>query len=280
MAGTEAAPGLRRILLALDAACADAETLDAVARMAAALEAELVGVFVEDQDLLAAAGLPTTWSWPRSGAGRCPLNPKIMERALRVTATRAGAALASVAARRQVRSSFRVVSGEASDTVFAEASEGDLLALAPGGRALRRRGIEVFRHAVRDEACCSLLLIHRDGRMRRPVVALYDGSARVLDLALRLAEGFGLPLTILAVGKTAKAAEKQVKSALGRLAGRETAIRVRVKPFVAAEDVGGLIGSIQAEGPGLVVADRGQGEANDIIGPLCESAKYSVVVLG
>ena len=41
-----------------------------------------------------------------------------------------------------------------------------------------------------------------------------------------------------------------------------------------------MIESIQSEGPGLVVADRQQGEANDVIGPLCESSQYSVVVLG
>lgn len=280
MAVIEEAPSLRRILLALGAAGADAETLDAVARMAAALEAELVGVYVEDQDLVTAAALPTTWSWPRSGAGRRPLDARIMERALRVSAARASAALASVAARRRVRWSFRVASGGESQTVFAEAAAGDLLALASRDRALRRRGIEAMRHAVGGVACCSLLLVHGDGRSRRPIVALYDGSARVLALALRLAEGFGLPLRILAVGRTAAAAEKQVTAARAWLAERETAARIRIKPFVTDDDMTALIDSIQSEGPGLVVADRGQGEANDVIGPLCETSKYSVVVLG
>jgi len=280
MAGTNKSTSLRRILLALDAAGADAETLDAVARMAAALQAELVGVFVEDQAMLAAAGLPMAWSWPRSGAGRRPLDARLMERALRVTAARAGEALASIATRRKVRWSFRVASGDMSDTVFAEAAAGDLLALVSRDRSLRRRGVEVVQQAVRGEACCSLLLLRGDGRMRRPIVALYDGSDRVLDLALRLAEGFDLPLRILAVGKTSEAAEKQVRSAQDWCANRETATRINVKPFIADEDVGALIDSIQSEGPGLVVADRGQGEANEVIGPLCESSRYSIVVLG
>lgn len=280
MVKTEEAPELRRILLALDAAGADAETLDAVAGVAAALEAELVGVFLEDQALLVAADLPVTWSWPRSGAGRRPLDARLMARALRVSAARASAALASVAARRRVRWSFRVASGELSDRVFAEAAAGDLLALASRDRAFRRRGIEVVQHAVRGQSCCSLLLMRGDGRMRRPIVALYDGSARVLVLALRLAEAFALPLRILAVGKTPRAADSQAAAARDWLSGRETATRIKVKPFVADEDVGAMIESIQSEGPGLVVADRRQGEANDVIGPLCESDRYSVVVLG
>lgn len=280
MVGIEERPELRRILLALDAAGADAETLDAVARMAAALEAELVGIFIEDQAMLAAADLPMTWSWPRSGAGRRPLDARLMERALRVTAARASEALASVAARRRVRWSFRVASGDVSETVFAEAAAGDLLALASRDRALRRRGVEALQQPAGGEAGCSLLLLRGVAGTRRPIVALYDGSARVLDLALRLAEGFELPLRILAVGRSVEAAEKQVESARDWLADRETGVRIKVKPFVTDEDVRAMIESIQSEGPGLVVADRQQGEANEVIGPLCESSRYSVVVLG
>lgn len=280
MTGIEERPELRRILLALDAAGADAETLDAVARMAAALEAELVGVFIEDQAMLAAAELPMTWSWPRSGAGRRPLDARLMARALRVTAARASEALASVAARRRVRWSFRVASGDMSETVFAEAAAGDLLALASRDRTLRLRGVEALQQAAGSEAGCSLLLLRGVAGTHRPIVALYDGSARVLDLALRLAKGFDLPLRILAVGKSVEAAGKQAESARDWLAGRETGVRIRVKSFVADEDVRAMIESIQSEGPGLVVADRQQGEANDVIGPLCESSRYSVVVLG
>ncbi len=58
MTDPEARAPIRRILVALDASGASLAALDAAARLAATLEAELLGLFVEDEDLLRLAGLP------------------------------------------------------------------------------------------------------------------------------------------------------------------------------------------------------------------------------
>ena len=49
---------IRRILVALDASRHSLAALEAAAELAARLKAELVGLFVEDIDLLRLAGLP------------------------------------------------------------------------------------------------------------------------------------------------------------------------------------------------------------------------------
>ncbi|MGD9028912.1 MAG: universal stress protein, partial [Anaerolineae bacterium] len=49
---------IRRILIALDASSHSIAALRAAARLASSLEAELHGLFVEDINLLRAAGLP------------------------------------------------------------------------------------------------------------------------------------------------------------------------------------------------------------------------------
>ena len=53
-----AAPAIRRILVALDASTHSLAALETAAGLAARLEAELVGLFVEDINLLRAAELP------------------------------------------------------------------------------------------------------------------------------------------------------------------------------------------------------------------------------
>ena len=49
---------LRRIVVGLDAGPRDRAALEAAAQLAARMQAELVGLFVEDIDLLHLAGLP------------------------------------------------------------------------------------------------------------------------------------------------------------------------------------------------------------------------------
>ena len=51
---------IQRILVALDASTDSLAALDAAAKLAQCLQAELVGLFVEDVNLLYMAGLPFT----------------------------------------------------------------------------------------------------------------------------------------------------------------------------------------------------------------------------
>ena len=80
----ELEPTTRRILVALDASQHSLAALEAASELAEALKAELVGIFVEDVNLLNLAGLPFVREvgYP-SGAAR-PLDSPSMERALRI----------------------------------------------------------------------------------------------------------------------------------------------------------------------------------------------------
>ena len=51
-------PQMRRILVAVDASPHSLAALDAALRLAADLEAEIIGLFVEDINLLRLAGMP------------------------------------------------------------------------------------------------------------------------------------------------------------------------------------------------------------------------------
>jgi len=53
-------PAIRRILVAMDTLSDNQAVLESAAELAAQLEAELTGLFVEDTDLLQAAELPVS----------------------------------------------------------------------------------------------------------------------------------------------------------------------------------------------------------------------------
>ncbi|NIO41266.1 MAG: universal stress protein, partial [Burkholderiales bacterium] len=102
---------VRRILVALDASPHSQAALRAAAELAAELKAELLGVFVEDINLLRLAALPGAEEVV-SALGRArALDPVRLERALRLQAAELRRALESVAAETHVRWAFRVTRG-------------------------------------------------------------------------------------------------------------------------------------------------------------------------
>jgi hypothetical protein len=122
---------VRRITVVQESAQA-ARALDAVVETAAALEAELTGLFVEDVGLLHFAGLPFAREIGAFSARA--LDVRTMERRLRSQAEEARRALAAAVEGKPLRWSFRVERGSVPEQVRGALAEADLVVLL-GGRA-------------------------------------------------------------------------------------------------------------------------------------------------
>lgn len=118
---------IRRIIIGLETAPRGQATLEAAARLAAQMEAELVGMFVENIDLLHFAALPFAREVGFASASRRALDVEGMERSLRGLAREARQSIAAVAGRVPVRWSFRVARGSASVELLAAAADADLV---------------------------------------------------------------------------------------------------------------------------------------------------------
>lgn len=118
---------LRRIVVGLDAGPRDRTTLEAAAQLAARMQAELVGLFVEDIDLLHLAGLPFAREVGYPSAALRPLDVAAMERALRATAQEVQRTLAAIAGRAPLSWSFRIARGAVMTELRAAAAEGDIV---------------------------------------------------------------------------------------------------------------------------------------------------------
>lgn len=112
----------RRIVLGLDAGTA-LRDFEAAAALAARAGAELMGLFVEDPDLLQFAALPFAREIGGASAARRDLDVASVERALRALALDAERMLAGTAGRSEVRWSFRVARGVLLDVLLAAAAE-------------------------------------------------------------------------------------------------------------------------------------------------------------
>jgi nucleotide-binding universal stress UspA family protein len=225
-------PDLRRILVALDAGGQNLADLEEAARLAAGLQAELVGLFIEDTELFSVAALPVARMISHHGRPETGLDTALMQRALRVLAARSRESLAAAAQHWQVRWSFQVARGSLAEQLLLQVQDFDLLALGKAGSPMREARLRAETRRVTEQARCSVLLLHRAVRPNRPVVVIYEGAERPLALGQSLSRVYGSPLVVLALGRDTKTAESLErgaakwlggKGAVHRLAGAEAA---------------------------------------------------------
>jgi len=253
MTEREAGFVIRRILVALDASTHSLAALAAAVELAAAMEAELEGLFVEDLNLLRLAGLPFVRE-VRHTASLEALDSPRMERALKAQAAQAREALATAAGRAQVHWSFRVVRGHVAQEVLTAASRADLVTLGKQGRSRSPRarlGSTALRVAL--DAPGALLLVEHGVAAGQPVLVLYDGSEgaeRALDAAARLAKESGSQPLVLLLADASDAARQLEEQAAHRMEVWAVSPRFRSLP---AADVHSLSRALQFEGGGLVV---------------------------
>jgi len=245
---------IRRILVALDASRHSLAALEAAVDLAASLEAELQGLFVEDVNLLRVAGSPAAREvrYPFSGTAR--LNKARMERQLRAQAEQARQALKAASERRQIRWSFQVVRGEVAPEVLAAAMKADLLSLGKVGRPLIQRirlGSTALAAALQGPCC--VLLLQRDVGIGSPVVVTYDGSPtarKALMIATHLAQKNGGYLAVLNLADTPEEEHQLQAETAAWLRGQRLLIRYR---RLASPGVTALTQAVRAERGGALV---------------------------
>jgi nucleotide-binding universal stress UspA family protein len=179
---------IRRILLAIDASPHSLAALNAAAELAAQLDAELVGVFVEDINLLRLADLSFARQVGFHSASARQFSRQQIEQELRAQANRAKRALAIASQKARLRSNFRVVRGVIPNELLQAAVDADLIILGKASWS-RRRSLGSTTRTLIAQSPCQTLIIQQGTRMGLVMGFLYDGS-EASKKALEAAEGF------------------------------------------------------------------------------------------
>ncbi|MGD2176945.1 MAG: universal stress protein [Anaerolineae bacterium] len=269
---------IRRILIALDASPHSLAALRAAARLASSLEAELHGLFVEDINLLRAAGLPMARELQLPFARHVRMNPERTRRQLRAQARQARQALASICGQQQIEWAFQVLRGGVSSKVLEEAAKADLLCLGRISRpVMQRPGLGSTARAAATRAQHSVLLISHGRRIHPPVVVAYDGSPeaeQALLLASRLVQGLGGFLSILVPAEAPRSSDEIQQQIAHRLDGENLVIHYRglVGPGVVP-----LISAVRSEKCGILVLSRAILSPDDV-GELLDAVDCPVLL--
>jgi len=273
---------IRRILVALDASPHSMAALKAAAELAARLQADLLGLFVEDTALLDLAESPYARELLYPAASQAPLSRTSMESELKALSERARRALAAAAEQWKVRWSFRTVRGKVTAEIMAAASEFDLLAMGKIGWSLgpqARMGSSARRAAA--SAIPVLLLPERALAQGARLLVRYDGSSasRLAVLAAaRLASPETNSLTVLlAAPDRERAAQLQLE--VGALVeGKNIPIRYRQ---IDLEDGETLLRAVREEKAGvLVLGSRNLLRDPAVLEALLRETETALLLLG
>ncbi len=179
---------IRRILVAVDASPQSMAALEAAAELAASLGAELIGVYVEDINLIRLAALPVVLEIGGASARSRRMDKRRMDRQLRSQAARAAQAMGIAASRAQVRWSFTVARGSVETELLQAAGEADLFILGRSGWSGKRKLGSTASKLV-AEGPNRTMVIERGERLQPTLMTVYDGSdrsQRALDTAIGL----------------------------------------------------------------------------------------------
>ncbi|MCA9971839.1 MAG: universal stress protein [Anaerolineales bacterium] len=208
---------IRRILVAVDASAASVAALEAAVSLASDLDAELVGLFVEDVNLVRLAELPAAQQVRLISARAQPLDRDHVAQTLRGQAARARRALQAAADEADVPTEFHVVRGQVTAAVLAAAAEADLVILGRRARPLtRRHRLGSTARAALTAVPRSLMLVRPRPISQRPVLVTFDGSPlswRALRKAAALAQATHRLQVLLITEVPAQAAKWQAEVA-------------------------------------------------------------------
>lgn len=253
---------LRRIVVALDGS--SPATLTRMIDLARGLEAELVGLFVEDTELLSLAALPFGETGFPTAARRA-LDVEAMERSLRAQARRIERELGSRLEGHRIKWTFEVVRGRPGSALATIAAEGDIV-FVQAGRAFA--GASVSRAWTARE-CRALnapwLLVSDPTRGDEGMVIVPPAGAAigmVARVVAALAPHYGQSV-LLVLDESLAGRERTFPDDL-RLSLAERAIAVRFRSLAGTSrgDLDRLIASVPRS---LVVVLAGSAEAREAL---------------
>lgn len=271
---------VQRILVALDASPDSLAAVEAAAELASGLDAEVVGLFVEEERLLRVGQLSVARELSVFASGPRDIGTRELRRQLRVLARRVEGNLRQIAERSQVPWSFRTVRGEVPEQLRQAACDADLLVVGASGRSVKRGPGSTVRELL--EGCPTPLMVLRQAtRLGVGVYVLYDGTQegrRAVGVAARLARDEEHGLTVYLLPSDDQTAEEMAAGLGPRLVDRGLQPRFRRLPRTGGARLAALL---RAERCGLFVMPRSTSLVDDgSVEDLLSDADFPVLLVG
>lgn len=196
---------VRRILVPLDASAHSRAALEAAAKLAASLGAEISGLYVEDAELLDLCRYPFAREVSLLPARTRQLESVDLERDFRIQAEQIRQMIAMLADASDINCSLTVRRGKVLAEILEQSASADLTVLGRLGHTLYRASMgSTVRHLI-EQGRGMTLILQAGFQLVSPVLTVYNGSEqsmRAVSIAISLARAAGGEMEILIPAKT------------------------------------------------------------------------------
>ncbi|MDT8449459.1 MAG: universal stress protein [Wenzhouxiangellaceae bacterium] len=175
---------IRSILVAVDSSAGGLAALQQAAELARRIDAELSGLFIEDEDLVRLAGLPFARELPAGGGEWRPLSTEVMERDLARLARDLERELEVLAGRLEIPWRFRRRRGRVATELLAACSECELVAVGTAGMRGGPSRLGSTARRLLAEATSSVMLIAPGAVLRAASFAVVFDAGQAAEGAL------------------------------------------------------------------------------------------------
>lgn len=269
---------IRRVLVALDPSPHGRAALAEAIAMAEREGAEIVGIFVEDEDLLRVARLPFAREfgvWEPRGR---PFDPGEMERRLRAQAAALRREMQREAARTRLAWSFRVARGSVAAEVVAAGEQADVIFVGRTREQAHATRLGSTARAVLARSRRTVFCVRHRPASGRAVIAAYDGS-EPSDRALRTAADLAGPgpdgvVVLVPAGTDVAALTSKALGHLGDLGKFARVLCIDAATFTALVETAASL-----DARAVVIGEGACGISPDLAEALADAIDRPVVVV-
>jgi len=194
---------IQRILVALDASPQSLAALDTASEIAVKFQAELIGIYVEDINLVRLADFPFSREIGRFSASSRPFDSSQIHRLMHAHARQVQQYLSITARRTNLRWSMQITRGSIPNELLAAAQESDLIVMGKTGWS-RRREPGSTAQTILTRTNRQAMILSRKFHPGSPILVVFESSQSSRN-ALRAATMISVsdnPLSVLILAKS------------------------------------------------------------------------------
>ncbi|MDZ7773499.1 MAG: universal stress protein [Balneolaceae bacterium] len=270
---------LREILVAVDTSPHSHAALEAAVTLAHILEANVKGLFVENELWGRLSDLPVTTSISELTGEEGPLERDTVEEKMTRLRNRIRDRMHDLGQHYQVTYSMETASGKVDEKVLEASRRSDLITLGLKGNYAKRGRLGSTARAIIRQSDKPVLILEKGMYVGTVLTVVYDGSPsgrKGLAIALQIAKNDNSRLSVLVTGEGDKLTEER------RVEVRDVLDRHRVFADVQAmphADLGSFMDVVYRQRCGLLVLPKGMEVVSKYLDSLLRNVKCPLLLV-
>lgn len=250
---------LRKILVAVDTSAHSRAALEAAATLAKITEANIHGIFVQEEHWSKVSRLPSVKTVNELTGKSQSLEKDTIEKQVGRLKKRLYRQLKFISQRKEIDHSWETASGLVEEKILEAAKEADLITIGRRGRSfLRHKRLGSTAKAIIQQADKPILVLQKGLRLGTAITCIYDTteeSQRSLKLALSLTEKNDSRLFVLVIQNETDISSERDKSVEQMVDHTHVPVSITT---MRQPSIGKFIHIVNRQKPGLLVIPKSQ----------------------